>query len=403
MKKDIERLLSIIIVVALICCICTQFAYAISDTPSVAEYKNIIFMIGDGMGENHLRLAEQEGYILFMEENADIHGWSRTRSTSEVTDSAAGATALSTGIRINNNCVGTYYFDTSGLFIHPRNITEHAQKHNMKTGIVTTDKTTGATPAGYSAHVKDRTMAQEISEQQLNSDFDLIWGAADDTVSSEAAGAKGFKYISTKEEMMSLTPDERSFGQFGEDMWRTEMPQDDTSPSLEEMTVQAISLLDSENENGFFLLVEGAHIDKHSHKTDNGVDYPEKRADAANAVKGFDNAIKAAVEFAREDKNTLVIVTADHETGAITLKDGVYVYESGMHSAADVPVFVYCSDDFIEEGEAVDNTDLPMKISLKLGWSKYEFPRADLGRVFTLFKKPSKVKTSISLPIKLSK
>lgn len=392
MKRQIKRLAVIFVAAVLVLCTSVQLMAAGSNSSAGAEFKNVIFMIGDGMGENHLRLAEQEGYTLFMEENADVRGWSMTRSTSEVTDSAAGATALSAGIRINNNCVGTYYFDASGIFMHPRYITEHAQKKGYKTGIVTTDLTTGATPAGYSVHVKDRSMADDITAQQLESDFDLIWGAAAEHLEKSTVEEYGFKYISTKEEMEGLTSSERSFGQFGGNMWRTQLPEDDASPTLEEMTVKAISLLDDGNDSGFFLMVEGAHIDKHSHKTDNGADYPEKRSDAANAVKGFDNAIKAAVEFARQDGNTLVVVTADHETGALTLIDGEYKYQSGMHSGVNVPVFVYCSSDLIADGEAVDNMKLPMLIGEKLGWSKYEFPRADAGTAFNWLKKLLKSK-----------
>ena len=183
--------------------------------------------------------------------------------------------------------------------------------------------------------------------------------------------------ISTKSEMEALTPGERSFGQFSWDTWRTTIPEGDESPTLVEMTEKAIELLD--NDNGFFLMVEGAHIDKNSHRTENGVDFPEKRSDAAESVKGFDNAIRAAVEYAREDGETLVVVTADHETGSLYLDDGEYRYHSGSHSNANVPVLVYCCDDLIPQGEAVPNKSLPKRVAEKLGWSRSVFPQSDSG------------------------
>ena len=349
------------------------------------EFKNVIFMIGDGMGENHLKLAVQEGYTLFMEDNADNRGQSETRSRSEVTDSAAGATALSAGVRINNYCVGTYAIDTKGQFLHPRYISEHALRKGMGVGIVTTDKTTGATPAGFSAHVADRSMGEEITAQQLEGGFDLIWGAAVDETTREAVENKGLTYVSTREEMNALQPGEKSFGQFGPDTWRLSSDSD-ASPALAEMTEKAIALLNAENENGFFLMVEGAHIDKQSHRTDNGVDFPEKRACAAEAVKGFDNAIRAAVNFARADGHTLVVVTADHETGSLSLENGEYAYHSGDHSAANVPVLVYGCDDLIPQGEAVENKSLPRRVAAKLGWNPLEFPRVDPGEIFAQLK-----------------
>jgi alkaline phosphatase len=343
--------------------------------------KNVIFMIGDGMGENHLRLAVQEGYDLFMVENADLRGQSKTRSLSDsVTDSAAGATALACGVRNTNGCVGTYSIDPSGILFRPRNITENAIAHGMKTGIVTTDSTAGATPAGYSAHVKERGMAQEITDQQLASDIDFIWGAAVDATNREAVEAMGITYVSNKAELEALTPGERSFGQFSGSFWRPVLDNSDL-PTLEELTVKAISLLNTDNENGFFLMVEGAHIDKNSHATteDGTADYAEKHERVAAAVKGFDNAIKAAVEFAREDGNTLVVVTADHETGSLYLEGGVYRFHSGSHSGANVPLLVYCCNDLITESAAVPNRSIPGRIAEKLGWSKTEFPKADPG------------------------
>lgn len=380
-----KRLLSVLLALALLL---TVFAPISALAATNATFKNVIFMIGDGMGENHLKLAEAEGYELFSTANCDNRGQSKTRSLSDkVTDSAAGATALSCGVRNTNGCVGTYSWDPSGILTRPKSITEIAQSKGMHIGIVTTDSTAGATPAGYSAHVKERGMSEEITVQQLETGFDLIWGAAVDATDRETVEAKGLTYIATKSEMEALEPGSHSFGQFTGSFWRPELPAADDLPTLAEMTVKAISLLDAENENGFFLMVEGAHIDKNSHATDDGADYPEKHTRVAAAVKAFDNAIEAAVEFARADGDTLVVVTADHETGDLYMENGVYTFHSGSHSGANVPLLVYCCSDFVKQGKAVDNRSIPGRVSEKLGWSALEFPKVDAGSFIMKLKK----------------
>ena len=228
-------------------------------------------------------------------------------------------------------------------------------------------------------------MEASISNKQITSGIDLIWGNACDSLDTDAAEENGFAVITTKDEMDALTPGTRSFGQFSGNMWQLEVPEDDPSPNLTQMTEKAISLLD--NEDGFFLMIEGAHIDKHSHKTDDGVNYPEKVANAAEAVEEFDNAVEAAVNFAREDGETLVVVTADHETGAIELIDGTYTYTSGSHSGDNVPLFVYCSDSLITDGAAIDNKDIPVCIADALGWDTDVFPASKDGTIVTLLKR----------------
>ena len=264
-KKVSSVLLVLVMLFSVVCVPATA-------APAGKRIKNVIMMIGDGMGENHLELAKEQGYSLFMEDAADVRGQSRTRSFSHaVTDSSAGATALSCGVRNINGTLCTYAFDPLGVFFRPRNITENAILHGMKTGIVTSDKTTGATPAGYSVHVVSRNMGDQITAQQLASDIDLIWGAAVDETDREAVEKTDFTYISTKAEMDALQPGSRSFGQFSGDTWRTQLPEGDESPKLVEMTVKAIELLNADSDNGFFLMVEGAHIDKNSHRTEDAL------------------------------------------------------------------------------------------------------------------------------------
>ena len=355
------------------------FCFAVPAGADEAQIKNVIFMIGDGMGINHLRLAEQEGYTLFMEQNADLTGWSRTRSaSSSVTDSAAGATALSCGVRVNNGqvCVFPSSMEKTGL--RPRIITENAAAHGMRVGIVTSDKTNGATPAGFSAHTESRDNGTDISNQQLASGFDLIWGADTSSVTSSAAEANGFTYFTNVTGLRALKPGERSFGQLPSDCWS--LTPSKSSPTLAEMTRTAVSLLSADAPDGFFLMVEGAHIDKFADdKADDGaVDYPEKRAKTAECVAAFDLAVQAAVKFAREDARTLVIVTADHETGNLYFDDaaGEYAFHSASHTGSNVPIFVYGASDLFAAGTETDNRGIPNLIAERLGWTE-RFPIED--------------------------
>ena len=133
-------------------------------------------------------------------------------------------------------------------------------------------------------------------------------------------------------------------------------------PTLTEMTAKAIDLLD-DDEDGFFLMVEGAHIDKNSH-SNNGDGMKD-------ALLSFDKAIGYALEYAETHGDTLVIVTADHETGGITLQDGEYIYTTGDHTGANVPLLVYGCDDFIKNGEAIKNREVSRRVACVMGEKKF--------------------------------
>jgi len=146
---------------------------------------------------------------------------------------------------------------------------------------------------------------------------------------------------------------------------------DETNPTLSQMTEKAIDLLD-DGENGFFLMVEGAHIDKHSHNNES--------ENMTEAMAEFDKSIKIALEFAKNDGNTLVVVTADHETGAITLNDkGEYEFTSDDHSAVDVPLRVYGSEKLIKNNETVNNYEIPIRIAYILGFTEEDFPISEFA------------------------
>jgi alkaline phosphatase len=115
-------------------------------------------------------------------------------------------------------------------------------------------------------------------------------------------------------------------------------------------------------------MIEGAHIDKYAHSN-----ISDK---VTEALKEFVNTIEAVLEYAKADGETLVVVTADHETGGITLKDGEYKFTKDGHSNADVPLFVYGSDKIIAKGQKINNYEIPMRIAYTLGFTEEDFPVA---------------------------
>lgn len=341
-----------------------------SDSYYDSDVKNVIFLIGDGMGFNHLEKTKLEREITLEIDTIEIQGASRTRSiTNEITDSAAGGTALSCGIRTYNGGVGVYLLDPLDVFSHPVSLTELCRDNKMLTGVITTDETSGATPASFSAHAYDRGQSEDITEDQLKSDINLIWGTENGVATKEMAEENGYTYVTTYSEMMTLEEGSKSFAQFTNDLWTTTQS-DKNTPTLSQMTEKAIDLLD-DSENGFFLMVEGAHIDKHSHNNES--------ENMTEAMLEFDKSIKIALDYAKKDGNTLVVVTADHETGAITLNDnGEYVFTSDSHSEADVPLRVFGSEKLIKKDETINNYEIPIRIAFILGFSEEDFPVAKM-------------------------
>ena len=333
------------------------------------EYKNVILMIGDGMGENTLAVTRHKYNTSLFLDTMPVHANSDTRSfILDPTDSAAGGTALSCGIRVWINSVARfplYPFTIDDTSV-PISLTELAKANGKSAGVVTTDKTSGATPAAFSAHTISRTLEKEIGKDQLNGDLDLIWGADTDYITESRCTEHGFRYVSTKTELDALEEGSRSFAQFDfGDLKNCENEKD--TPSITEMTEKAIDLLD-DNENGFFLMVEGACIDKFSH--DNNFE------GATKCVMAFDDAVKAAVEYAKEDGETLVVVTADHETGGIkyNAEKDEYYYTRTDHSTADVPLFVSETDAGFTSGQLVENRQISVQIARVMGFDETQFP-----------------------------
>ena len=344
---------------------------SITDNP--AEYKNVILFIGDGMGENHLKAALADDPAPLIMETMPVRGQSKTNSWPGFlpTDSAAGGTALACGVRVIFNEIAVFALDPLQWVATPATLSEIAIESGRLAGVVTTDSTSGATPATFSAHTASRNSESKISDGQLTSDLTLIWGGGSASVTQAKAEANGFEYVTTRTEMLALDEGGRSFAQFsGGDLGSVANPA--VTPTLEEMTVTAIDLLD-DDPDGFFLMVEAAHIDKYSH----GGDMPN----AIKHVRELDKAVAAALAYAAAHPDTLILVTADHETGGVKLKNGAYVFTFSEHTMANVPVFVNVTDAGFTGGGAWKNRQIGAQLGRVLGFGPDVFPTPILPRL----------------------
>jgi alkaline phosphatase len=349
------------------------------------EVKNIIFCIGDGMGLGQIALSRMKaagpGGTLYME-RMPVSGFVRTHSANAlVTDSAAAGTALASGVKTNNGMVGMTPDGTSYL-----TILEAAKAKGMATGLVVTSAITHATPAVFASHITSRDKQDKIAEQLIADKVNVLFGGGEEYfLPKSSRGSKrndqkdlieqakeaGYIYIRNAEELKAAQHT-HILGLFQLGPLTTVTPE----PSLTELTAKAIDVLNREEKDsgkqGFFLMVEGSQIDWACH-----------RNDAAGAIRQtllFDEAVKAAIDFAQKDKQTLVVVTADHETGGLTIKGGSprgndlnVNWSTKGHSAMPVPIYAFGPKADIFAG-TYDNTDIPRKFANLLGISP--FPKA---------------------------
>ena len=301
--------------------------------------KNIILMIGDGMGLAQLYSAmTANGGHLFVENFKNV-GFSKTYSSNNyITDSAAGGTALSSGIKTYNGAIGV------GPDKQPvENIRELAEKRGFKTGLVSTSAITHATPASFIAHVTSRGSYEDIAADFLTTNIDLFIGGGIKNFETRKDGrnlsnelkAKGYQVLYTIEDIEKV----KSGKLAGLTASEHNPPVSERGEMLVPATRTAINLL-AQGKKGFFLMVEGSEIDFLAHEN--------KTPGVVLETLEFDRAIGAALKFAASNGETLIIVTADHETGGMTLNGGDYKtgmvngkFTSGGHTGIAVPVFAF--------------------------------------------------------------
>lgn len=332
--------------------------------------RNIIIMVGDGMGQAHIDAASmykygEAGAMAF--EYAPFQAEMTVYSAdAPITDSAASITAMATGHKVNNRVIS---LQIPGDGAELETSLEYFRDRCKRTGLVTSSSMTHATPAGFGAHEAFRFDYPKIAADYFTQTRpNLLFGGTESGITPQAAEDAGYQVVSSRDELENLSipddPFENLFisGQFGSGHldYEFEYAVDysdlyDTQPHLSEMTEAALDLLE-DSPDGFFLMIEGARIDHAGH---------------ANLIKHnvfetieFENAFIKVIQWMTDRDDTLLLVLADHETGGLTIQQnkGQYKFpdvswESASHSARNVPAFAWGPNAQMVNG-TIDNTDI---------------------------------------------
>jgi alkaline phosphatase len=315
----------------------------------------VILLIADGAGTSYWTAANFAAGPLAVA-SMPVVGLVDTRSAdSRVTDSAASATAYATGVRTYNGaigvgvgCVDMWRADSVSVMRNPAGcdplttVVDVAESSGMATGLIATSSITHATPASFAAHVPSRNMQAEIASQLAASNVDVLLGGGrgffdgglrSDSVTLLDAVCADAVCLSDAAGMASYRADDRRLiGLFASNHMD---PAPTRAPGLPAMTRTALARLDR-NPNGFFLMVEGSQPDWRGH--DNA-----PISELIDEMVDFDDAVQVALDFARANAGTLVVVTADHETGGLAIGESADTltgtYTTDYHTAAMVPLF----------------------------------------------------------------
>ncbi len=342
-------------------------AAPLDKTPGRTAPKNVILVIGDGMGPGALQLTslyqhKAEGRLVM--EQMPVASFCTTLSEgSNVTDSAAAATAFACGYKTSNASLGVTS-DKRRL----TSFAEAARKEGRAVGLITSDSITGATPSGFYAHVNSRGSYADVASCAAASGYDLLIGNANGKawfVPKAAGGqredgrpvldemtAAGYAVIENQEAFNQAPQDRRVLGFMAKGTL-------DSETCLAELTETALARL-SKNDKGFFLMVECTITD--------GGGHGNKPELTVRGTLQVDWAVKTAVEFARKRGDTLVMATADHETGALTAgvtnnPPGKLVIDYATTSHTALPVRFYAFGPGASLfGEKMDNTDIAKNV-----------------------------------------
>lgn len=341
------------------------------DEPRV---ENIIYMIGDGMGVSHVTATMiAQDYEPLNMERATHTGLCKTYSANNrITDSAAAGTALATGYKTNNGMIGV-----TPDSLPKASIREKAERSGMPTGVVVTYPVTNATPAAFVAHVDYRHKEDEIASYYIENNVDVFMGGGSKRFNQRADSLNFFETLSSRGYTIASSLAEIENVSEG---YVAVLPTEDSMPSmldgrgdfLPEATAKALEILTNNAQaadKGFFLMVEGSQIDGKAH----GNDLEGLIAE----VKDFDKAVGVAFDYADKHPGTLVVVTADHETGGLTIVNGNrrfdlhdhqadYAWTTGGHSGGMVPIFAYGTGAENFSG-VFNNVDLPRIMCRLLG------------------------------------
>lgn len=319
--------------------------------------KNIIVLIGDGMGPNDIAMAEKYadgvydfGLVLNKIKN---HGMAQTRSANNsITDSAASGTALSTGVKTDNGMVG---ISPDGKNL--QTMAETARNAGKKVGIVTDDQLYGATPSAFVTHSNYRYNYEELCHGILSFSPDVIIGSSYEDYSSNLNSDSKKLF----DEKYSIAHSLEEFGKAADISVADGKPfagfnggcKDYPSDHLAVSVQTALPLL--ENENGFFLMVESCGTDVYGHSN-------EIKGKMSSVVT-LDRALSTILLFMEKNPDTLLIVTSDHETGGVSLPETGEtptneLFSVATHTSTDVRVFCVGEESVYFKNKLVDNTDI---------------------------------------------
>ena len=315
--------------------------------------KNVIYLIGDGMGFGQIstlimeHAVNGEAYAATQLNRIQHIGLATTYSAnSKVTDSAAGGTALATGEKTNNGTVG---LNPSGDTL--TSVLADAREMGKSTGIVVNTSILDATPAAFYAHVPQRSQWEDIAVQLTQYNYDLLIGdglkyfnqRTDSLDLTEVFTEKGYAFFDSPDALSITQPEEKllALANFKEVLPGT--------------VDNALTWLgQKENPEGFFLMIEEARIDGHGHNNDvQGL---------IDEMEIMDKVMKVVLDYADAHPETLVVITADHETGGVNIGyDGRPYFSTAGHSGSVVPVFAY-GPGAEQFAGLMDNTDIPARI-----------------------------------------
>ena len=330
--------------------------------PKGKKVKNIIFMIGDGMGLEQLSTAWiVNNRHLNITDNFPYVGLQWTYSASKlVTDSAAAGTALATGSKTNNGMIAT---SPDGQPLE--SLSEYAKSKGMKTGTSVVCRVCDATPAVFSTHHENRDSLYNIMAQFVDSKLDFLFGGGlkwwenrpDGRDLTAEAEAKGYTFVKDIESLKAV----EEGPVIALTAYKELPPALDRGTEHQESVRKALELLD--NKDGFFLMVEGSCIDDWCHA--NKVGY------AVEEILDFDRTVGVVLEWAAKDGETLVIVTADHSTGGMTLLGGNVAeqrvavnYANTGHNGVALPVYAWgpCAEQFVGIYENAELSNMIRKL-----------------------------------------
>ena len=313
---------------------------SLKKSTSSKNTKNIILFIGDGMGVSHLYAGMTVSQHTFFLNQFPYSGFSITSSADNyITDSAAGGTAIASGVKTNNGVIGMKP-DLTPV----SSIIEIAHKNGLATGVVSTSSITHATPASFVAHNAGRGNYEDIAKDFLNGTADVFIGGGEDHFRKRADGKdlaedlknQGYDVVYSLTDLKKSNSSKIAGLLAKEHMPKVSEGRDGVLPEIVKKAIETLS----RDKDGFFLIVEGSMIDWGAHE--GNIDY------VTSETIDLDKAIGVALDFAKINRKTLVVVTADHETGGLSLTGGdiskksiTASFAGKSHTGVMVPIFSY--------------------------------------------------------------